>query len=103
MRNTSIDELEDVIDFWLDNPRGTVYRDEITLGRFLRVFTPAQIKGAMYLATSRGRSAYFRYLCGILHNWKHELDEVGEAEVYEMGNWDEVAPVPTTLHANPQV
>jgi len=28
----------------------------------------------MYIATSAGRPNYFKYLCGILHNWRRDLD-----------------------------
>jgi len=42
--------------------------------QFLEIFTPHQIKGAMYLATAAGRPSYFKYLCGILHNWRRDLE-----------------------------
>ena len=80
-RTPSENELDEVIDYWYSLPRGSEYVDESSLIEFLRIFTPRQIKGAMYLAQSRGRSAYFRYLCGILHNWQRALED-GEDPAY---------------------
>lgn len=80
-RTTSLEELDEVIGYWLTCPRHSGYYVEQSLIRFLRVFTPEQIKGAMYLATCHGRGAYFRYFCGIMHNWKRML-EVGEEPPY---------------------
>lgn len=80
-RSTSKAELEEVIKYWHDCPRCSNHLNEDTLIRFLNVFTPHQIKGAMYVATSTGHWNYFRYLCGILHNWRREL-ELGKQPAY---------------------
>ena len=80
-RMTSEKELDEVIDYWCSLRRGSGYVDESTLITFLQIFTPHQIKGAMYVAKSRGRPAYFRYLCGILHNWRRALQD-GEEPAY---------------------
>jgi len=74
-RSTSKRELNEVIDYWISLPRGSGYHVEDSLIRFLEIFTPEQIKGAMYIAKSKGRPNYFKYLCGILHNWRKELEE----------------------------
>jgi flavodoxin len=74
-RSTSKQELDEVIEYWLNRPRGSGYHVEDSLIQFLHIFTPEQIKGAMYIATSTGRANYFKYLCGILHNWRKELEE----------------------------
>ncbi|MFB3787189.1 MAG: hypothetical protein ACE15F_12565 [bacterium] len=74
-RTTSKKELDEVIDYWISLPRGSGYHVEDSLIKFLEIFTPEQIKGAMYIAKSKGRPSYFRYLCGILHNWRKELEE----------------------------
>jgi hypothetical protein len=80
-RKASKKELGEIIDYWCSLPRGSSYVDEGSLISFLGIFTPRQIKGAMYIAKSTGRSAYFRYLCGILHNWKQALER-GEKPGY---------------------
>jgi len=74
-RSTSKSELVEVIDYWISLPRGSGYHVEDSLIRFLEIFTPGQIKGAIYIAQAKGRPNYFRYLCGILHNWRKELEE----------------------------
>ena len=80
-RKTSKRELDEIIDYWGSLPRGSNYVNESSLINFLQIFTPRQIKGAMYIAKSEGRPAYFRYLCGILHNWKRALER-GEKPRY---------------------
>lgn len=80
-RATSESELEDVLSYWATLPRGSAYHDESSLARFLGVFTPAQVKGAMHIAKSKKRPNYFKYLCGILHNWRKEL-EAGKTPKY---------------------
>lgn len=69
-RQTSKRELNDVVAYWIGSPRTSGYHQEVSLIQFLEIFTPHQIKGSMYLATSAGRPNYFKYLCGILHNWR---------------------------------
>lgn len=96
-REPSPSELDDVVDFWFDNPQGTTFYVETSLYEFLRIFNPAQIKGAMYLATSKRRGAYFRYLCGILHAWRSGLHTDGEIEVVEMNAWADRHPAPKVL------
>jgi hypothetical protein len=73
-RAFSREELDDVVSYWASLPRGSDYHDEASLLRFLKVFTPSQIKKAMQIAKSKRHPSYFRYLCGILHNWKREFD-----------------------------
>ena len=80
-RSTSKKELDEVIGYWYGRPRGSGWHDEDSLIKFLHIFTPGQIKGAMYIATSTGRQNYFKYLCGILHNWRKEL-EAGKTPHY---------------------
>ena len=84
-RKTNKSELDEVIAYWLECPRCSNYLVEDTLIKFLEVFTPDQIKGAMYLATSTGRQAYFKYLCGILHNWRKELEQGNEPRYFDIG------------------
>ncbi len=74
-RTTGKTELDEVVDYWLSLPRASGHYDEDSLIRFLHIFTPSQIKGAMYIAQSKGRQSYFRYLCGVLNNWRRELEE----------------------------
>lgn len=74
-RHPTEEELAEVIDYWLTRKPLTTHYDEVSLLEFLAVFTPLQIKGAMFLATAKGRGAYFRYLCGILHNWRRDLND----------------------------
>ena len=83
-RKTSKRELDEIIDYWCSLPRGSSYVDEGSLISFLEMFTPYQIKGAMYIAKSRRRPAYFRYMCGILHNWKQALEEGEEPRYFEI-------------------
>ncbi len=83
-RKTSKRALDEIIDYWCSLPRGSNYVDEGSLISFLEIFTPYQIKGAMYIAKSRGRPAYFRYMCGILHNWKQALEESEEPRYFEI-------------------
>ena len=73
-RRTSQEELDEVVDYWNSCPRCSGYHKQASLIQFLEVFTPHQIKGAMYIATSAGRPNYFKYLCGILHNWRRDLE-----------------------------
>ena len=80
-RATSQKELNEIVDYWTSLPRGSGYYAEKSLIRFLGIFTPDQIKGAMSIAMSAAREAYFRYLCGILHNWRREL-EAGRTPLY---------------------
>ncbi len=84
-RTTSKAELDEIVDYWHNCPRCSSYLNENTLIGFLEVFTPPQIKGAMYLATSTGRKAYFRYLCGILHNWRRELEKGNVPRYFDIG------------------
>jgi len=74
LRKTSKRELDEVIAYWQSCPRCSGHLEEASLIKFLEIFTPHQIKGAMYLATSAGRPNYFKYLCGILHNWRRDLE-----------------------------
>jgi hypothetical protein len=74
-RSTSTRELDTVINYWISLPKGSGYHVEDSLIRFLEIFTPEQIKGAMYIVKSKGRPNYFKYLCGILHNWRKELEK----------------------------
>lgn len=85
LRTTGKAELDEVIDYWLSCPRCSSYLVEDSLIQFLQVFTPHQIKGAIYLATSKGRQAYFRYLCGILHRWRQDLEEGREPPYFDIG------------------
>jgi hypothetical protein len=87
-RRTSKKELDEVIEYWLDRPRTSSYLVKDSLIQFLHIFTPHQIKGAMYIATSKRRSAYFRYLCGILHNWRSELQEGKTPMYFDIGDED---------------
>ncbi|MGE0356205.1 MAG: hypothetical protein AB7P08_04750 [Burkholderiales bacterium] len=73
-RSTSERELREVVEYWKNCPRCSGHHEEASLIRFLETFTPHQIKGAMYLATSKGHPNYFKYLCGILHNWRRDLE-----------------------------
>ena len=83
-RSTSKRELDEVIDYWAGLPRGTAYCDDASLIQFLQIFMPAQIKGAMFIAKSRGHPNYFRYLCGILHNWRRELEAGAEPKYFDV-------------------
>jgi hypothetical protein len=74
-RTTSTTELDEIINYWSGLPRGSDYHIEGSLIYFLSIFSPEQIKGAMYLAKASPRLAYFKYLCGILHKWRRELEE----------------------------
>lgn len=82
-RKTSQRELNDVIDYWLNLGR-TQYFQEASLLQFLHTFTPYQIRGAMYLACIERHGNYFKYLCGILHNWKRDIAEGREPEYFEL-------------------
>lgn len=73
-RQTSKRELDEIVAYWKDCPRCSGHHEEGSLIQFLEIFTPHQIKGAMYLATAAGRPNYFKYLCGILHNWRRDLE-----------------------------
>lgn len=83
-RKTSKKELDEIIDYWCSLPRGSNYLDESSLISFLEVFTTEQIKGAMYLAKCKGRGAYFRYLCGILHQWRRALEDGEEPRYFDI-------------------
>jgi len=82
-RATSLKEVKSVIDYWLSLGR-TIYYDESSLINFLHIFSPKQIKGAMYIAQSEGRQAYFKYLCGILRNWEKDLKNGKEPLYFEL-------------------
>ena len=83
-RKTSKRELDEIVDYWCSLSRGSGYVDEAGLINFLGIFTPRQIKGAMYIAKSKGRPAYFPYLCGILHNWRQELERGEEPRYFDI-------------------
>ena len=85
-RTTNKTELDEVIDYWLNCPRCSSYLIEDSLIKFLEIFTPHQIMGAMYIATSTKRKAYFIYLCGILHNWRRELEQGNQPNYFDVGN-----------------
>lgn len=85
-RRSSKKELDEIIYYWCSLPRGSEYVDEGSLIGFLGIFTPEQIKGAMYIAKSKGREAYFRYLCGILHNWIEELENGNEPGYFDVSD-----------------
>ena len=87
-RNTNKVELDEVIEYWLECPRASSYLDEDSLIKFLEIFTPHQIKGAMYLATCKGRKAYFKYMCGVLHNWRKALEQGEEPRYFDIGSED---------------
>jgi len=42
-------------------------------------------KGAMFLAISKDREAYFKYLCGLLRNWRKELEQGNEPRNFDIG------------------
>jgi hypothetical protein len=84
-RQTSKRELDEVVAYWLACPRASGYHQEASLIQFLEMFTPHQIKGAMYLATSAGRPNYFKYLCGILHNWRRDLEAGNQPRYFDIG------------------
>ena len=84
-RKTSKAELDEVIEYWLEGRRASSYLLEDSLIKYLECFTPHQIKGAMYIATSKGREAYFKYMCGILHNWKKDLEQGKEPRYFNIG------------------
>lgn len=83
-RSTSEKELDEVIEYWANLPRGSDYHNKDSLIRFLGIFTPSQIKGGMFIAKSTGRQAYFRYLCGILQNWKKDLEDGKVPKYFEV-------------------
>ena len=83
-RKTSQLELEDVVAYWKDCPRCSGHHEEKSLINFLEIFTPRQVKGAMYLATASGHPNYFKYLCGILHNWRRDLEAGVEPRYFEI-------------------
>jgi len=91
MRETNEQELEQVIKYWLSCPRCSAIYFEDSLIEFLMMFTPLQIKGAMYLATAKEIEHDFRYLCGILNNWKAEVERGKEPVFFEIPDtptWD---------------
>ena len=83
-RKTSKKELDEVIDYWHQCPRCSGYLVEESLIKFLEIFTPKKIKGAMYIATSKGRPNYFKYLCGILHNWRCDIEAGKEPRYFDI-------------------
>ncbi len=83
-RSTSKRELDEIIEYWLGLPRGSHFYVEGSLIQFLYLFTPGQIKGAMYVACSEGRANYFKYLCGILHNWRRQLEKGEEPNYFDV-------------------
>lgn len=83
-RQTSQHELEDVVAYWKGCPRCSGHYEAGSLIRFLEIFTPHQIKGAMFVATSSGRPNYFKYLCGILHNWRRDLEAGRQPRYFEI-------------------
>lgn len=85
-RKTNKAELDEVIEYWLQCPRASSYLIEDSLIKFLEIFTPHQIKGAMYLATCTGRKAYFKYMCGVLHNWRKDLEQGKEPRYFDIGD-----------------
>lgn len=85
------DELDELIIYWESCPRASSYLQEESLINFLRIFTPLQIKGAMFLATSKGRKAYFKYLCGVLYNWRKQVESGEEPDwidISDTATWD---------------
>lgn len=84
-RKTNKAELDEVIAYWRSCPRTSGYHVESSLIKFLEIFTPHQIKGSMYLATSSGHPNYFKYLCGILHNWRKDLEAGKEPGFFDIG------------------
>lgn len=85
-RQTSKRELDDVVKYWLECSRCSGHYEAASFIQFLEVFTPQQIKGAMYLATSSGRPNYFKYLCGILHNWRRDLEAGVQPRYFDIGD-----------------
>lgn len=83
-RQTSKVELVALIEFWKSLPRGTGYHVEASLIQFLHIFTPDEIAGAMYIATSGPRENYFNYLCGILHKWKKQIESGEEHKFFQL-------------------
>lgn len=84
-RTTSKKELNDVVKYWQSLPRNSGHVKEGDLISFLHIFTPEQIMGAMYIATSKGRPyGYFKYLCGILGNWKKDLEQGKEPPYFKL-------------------
>lgn len=83
-RKTTKAELDEVVAYWQKRPRASSFYVASSLVKYLSVFTPHQIKGAMYLATSTGRMNYFKYLCGILHNWSKDLEAGREPQYFDI-------------------
>ena len=83
-RSASQRELVEVVEYWNSLGRASNYVDESSLISFLQIFTPAQIKGAMYITQSTGREAYFRYFCGVIHNWRRQLEAGEEPSYFEV-------------------
>ncbi len=84
-RKTSKLELDEIIKYWLERPKCTEDYEEDSLINFLCIFTPYQIKGAMYLATKKPGYDFFKYLCGILHKWRIELEKGNEPLYFDIG------------------
>lgn len=82
-RRTSQRELNEVIDYWLSLGRSQYY-EVASLLQFLATFTPYEIRGGMYLACVSVHGNYFKYLCGILHNWRRDIAEGREPEYFEL-------------------
>ena len=64
--------ISEAIEYWRSLPRGCGHYNPVSLERFLMIFTIDEVKFAMRIAQQRGRKNYFRYLCGILHNWRKQ-------------------------------
>lgn len=71
--------------YWCTRPNCSGHSEEASLIRFLEVFTPRQIMGAMHLATRKKQPDHFKYLCGILHNWRRELEAGKEPKYFDIG------------------
>lgn len=89
------EELADLLAYWKRRPRNPERPDESLLAEFLAVFTPHQIKVAMYNATSEKRNNYFQYLIETLIGWRDEL-RAGQRPSYSLGR----AP-PTPIEERP--
>jgi hypothetical protein len=84
-RTASKSELHEVTMYWCNRPNCSGHAEEDSLIRFLEIFTPGQIKGAMHLATRKKQPDPFKYLCGILHNWRRELEAGRIPEYVDIG------------------
>lgn len=66
-------ELNNVIAYWRETPYGSGYIDETSIKRFLEIFTPTQIKGAMDKTTCKKKLSYSKYLYAVLHSWRRMI------------------------------